>query len=160
MNLKYIHKLEKIFQSTLLREERQLFEAPSRLATQIFNPRSYARSDIKIPLVRQLIANFQSTLLREERPKLAFRFSASLIFQSTLLREERRPICYFNGACICIFNPRSYARSDDRMIDRQIRCLIFSIHAPTRGATNPTFSASLSISFFNPRSYARSDRIF
>jgi hypothetical protein len=78
-----------------------------------------------------------------------------------------------------VFNPRSYARSDEfggcsRYKDGDfsihaptrgatyagfIKDLIkaFSIHAPTRGATLPMDRVIIYDDFFNPRSYARSD---
>ena len=124
---------DKLFQSTLLQEERlRIFQqgiqafyisihAPTRGATvaiysiagnwEYFNPRSYKRSDSKAKAL---------TL-------------GAHVFQSTLLQEERQ----FNVPSFGIFtnfNPRSYKRSDILILP----CLpsgTISIHAPTRGAT-------------------------
>ena len=79
--------------------------------------------------------NFQSTLLREERLKC----------NSKIYKSKR------------FFNPRSYARSDLLYHIFSINS-IFSIHAPTRGATSNEGDLVLDpFMVFNPRSYARSD---
>ena len=67
-----------------------LIQQASRYINWIFNPRSYARSDV-----------FKAVFLCSNK-----------IFQSTLLREERR--------CLTVIF---------------LYHLVFSIHAPTRGAT-------------------------
>jgi hypothetical protein len=78
----------------------------------VFNPRSYARSDLKLAYDAGIDNSFQSTLLREERRFFAIMIILMLIFQSTLLREER------------------HEASADWYFTTK-----FSIHAPTRGAT-------------------------
>ena len=123
------------------------------------------------------------------------------IFQSTLPREERLLIALLVNRCLH-FNPRSHERSDnlrqvERLInvgfqstlprDERLDCLckkiivdIISIHAPTRGATNPDLpdnenskvfqstlpreerrlsdvQDALDETHFNPRSHERSD---
>ena len=61
--------------------------------------------------------------------------SVESLFQSTLPREERlsRRNAFKNW---CYFNPRSHERSDrvDKLNEQHKN---ISIHAPTRGATNP-----------------------
>ena len=62
--------LERIFQSTLLQEERR--DDQKRMITIYnFNPRSYKRSDAFF-IDDFSFAKFQSTLLQEERPVYTF----------------------------------------------------------------------------------------
>ena len=67
---------------------------------------------------------FQSTLLQEERLFTFVPVALSLIFQSTLLQEERH----------CSLSSKIYSS-------------IISIHAPTRGATQPCYWIILHLLF-------------
>ena len=101
------------FQSTLLQEERHL--CGNRISRFLF---------------------FQSTLLQEERLFRVEDIFSKLCFQSTLLQEER-PDEEFQTDLQDAFNPRSYKRSDLKLV-----IVSTSVHA------------------FNPRSYKRSDLIY
>ena len=86
--------------------------------------------------VGSTLSIFQSTLLQEERPVLVISFLVPYTFQSTLLQEERLHGQIGVDRQRKHFNPRSYKRSDDAQTGRCNRDCI-SIHAPTRGATQP-----------------------
>ncbi len=62
-------------------------------------------------------------------------------FQSTLPRGER-PVCFVQGNEAVYFNPRSREGSDLK-VERGVRILIISIHAPARGATQLKMFAGL-----------------
>ena len=143
------------FQSTLLQEERQRkslegdktmeisIHAPTRGATCShgrlcnrldFNPRSYKRSDVMVPLYFPWCREFQSTLLQEERLDLRSSVYNQFIFQSTLLQEERLGgiILKPNGS---IFQSTLLQEERPDKIHRRMSYTPISIHAPTRGAT-------------------------
>ena len=103
-----------------------------------FNPRSYKRSDIGVFPAQDPVYLFQSTLLQEERRCYLLHSWQLGIFQSTLLQEER-PLQSQNHYFLKYFNPRSYKRSDSNLLENIAKFLI-SIHAPTRGATDGSFS--------------------
>src|SRR5699024_288012 len=68
---------------------------------------------------------------------------------------ERRRV--FEDPCTGFyFNPRSHEGSDAGLDDKQPDAMI-SIHAPTRGATKETLTATLTLNYFNPRSHEGSD---
>ena len=86
--------------------------------------------------IQQTAKRFQSTLPREERHARS-RFDYLVFqFQSTLPREERLFCLYVNVTAV-YFNPRSHERSDDMPLSEITVPHWISIHAPTRGATNP-----------------------
>ena len=142
------------FQSTLPRRERPLPEdhfpddapisihAPAKGATQKpyshnhmnFNPRSREGSDPIIPFKKLDSTEFQSTLPRRERQLFVAVKVWYPIFQSTLPRRER--LEYFDSPTVI---PK------------------ISIHAPAKGATNPSPSCVASTNNFNPRSREGSD---
>ena len=109
--LLYLNLFYRLFQSTLLQEER-LAQPYVSSGLLYFNPRSYKRSDSESVDGNAEAMIFQSTLLQEERreqlgitqPQLAISIHAptrgatfdyiskfaSCEFQSTLLQEERQ----------------------------------------------------------------------
>ena len=101
----------RIFQSTLPREERRIFD-----------------------FIRIIFILFQSTLPREERPVPAVLHPSCVRFQSTLPREERLNRHIIDVVWI-YFNPRSHERSDMHILPHPRHIHSISIHAPTRGAT-------------------------
>ena len=126
---------------------------------------------------RRTNRRFQSTLPREERLESSPLIVVEVEFQSTLPREERRQVVR-SGRWLRYFNPRSHERSDIDKV-KNARSHVISIHAPTRGATNPPFNQAIEfVEFqstlpreerlgagvsspntpnFNPRSHERSD---
>ena len=99
------------FQSTLPREERQLF-----VAVKVWYP------------------IFQSTLPREERLLVRSGFRLSWYFNPRSHERSDGFGCRI-GCDYCYFNPRSHERSDICSFARTFQCSHISIHAPTRGAT-------------------------
>ena len=123
----------KLFQSTLLQEERQLF-AKHCVRVYHFNPRSYKRSD---GLVRALTCG-----LRDFNPRS---YKRSDLWHSSY-------ICMY--PIISIHAPTRGATVSKSTLSKTVK---ISIHAPTRGATLLCSSPHLSNDYFNPRSYKRSD---
>ena len=122
-----------LFQSTLLRKER-----PTKILTSIlclcFNPRSYERSDIAVPLLFTVFWSFNPRSYERSDCSWSCTIMKSYGFQSTLLRRERR---------------------GNRWEDILFPCV--SIHAPTKGATPLGWTGTGPGPGFNPRSYERSD---
>ena len=56
-----------------------------------------------------------------------------------------------------MFSIHAPTRGATREIDKLVDIKKFSIHAPTRGATMPCLIKNTVANIFNPRSYARSD---
>ena len=145
----------KIFQSTLLQEERRIFSCHLKPVHQISIHAPTRGATKMVFIYLHSVVKFQSTLLQEERRLMVCFMGIALLFQSTLLQEERHNI-YILLALTTYFNPRSYKRSD-RPASFYIQCRKnfnprsykrsdeyhrtdghntgISIHAPTRGAT-------------------------
>ena len=79
---------------------------------------------------------FQSTHLREVRQVMRFFSESANLFQSTHLREVRHSTLPFFSMMFASFNPRTYERCDGAYVEAWHYATV-SIHAPTRGATNP-----------------------
>ena len=97
---------------------------------------------------------FQSTPPRGERHSQTAFVPLARLFQSTPPRGERHVIDRYSASSGS-FNPRPHAGSDwaGQILKR---LLSVSIHAPTRGATQPGMSTSPT-ACFNPRPHAGSD---
>ncbi len=99
---------------------------------------------------------FQSTHPRGVRLYLAHFFHLPNLFQSTHPRGVRRREEYVyrddKG-----FNPRTHAGCDVHLGDYEGKLLNVSIHAPTRGATQPPQLQSTPDACFNPRTHAGCD---
>ncbi len=109
---------------------------PEAAARLNFNPRSREGSDFKAELIVVFMVLFQSTLPRGERRVHSLHKLFHVLFQSTLPRGERRRV------------------GRDRPLVQKI-----SIHAPARGATGRSATASSAHSHFNPRSREGSDGV-
>ena len=123
----------RIFQSTLLQEERH----------------KYAFDGLEILLISIHAPTRGAT-------EVDTALDTHILFQSTLLQEERR--CQFvvedEEIKISIHAPTRGATT----IKFNFSCVILiSIHAPTRGATQHTKDCIKPHYNFNPRSYKRSD---
>ena len=124
------------FQSTLPRGERPLNTMVTKPSGCDFNPRSHEGNDVvgQPGFLHKRI--FQSTLPRGERLSFLVLFSPYLIFQSTLPRGER--LIALEGYCDNgHFNPRSHEGNDDSASPGIFPSFTISIHAPTRGTTEP-----------------------
>ena len=89
---------------------------------------------------------FQSTLLREERLNDKGSSNSAFVFQSTLLREERRHFKYTKNY-YRYFQSTLLREERPTFIDISMLEFWFSIHAPTRGATNNEVYQHLPITF-------------
>ena len=154
---------QEIFQSTLPRGERHsicVFES----VRKNFNPRSHEGSDSCVRILLHLIDRFQSTLPRGER---RYCHDNKPIFNDISIHAPTRGatlIDLFIRIFLDNFNPRSHEGSDDytpnsRTISSDFNprshegsdpaCFypetgkIISIHAPTRGATDPEYHRNL-----------------
>ena len=124
----------KTFQSTLLQEERRLWQQILPRWMDYFNPRSYKRSDYNHGGKVLARTNFNPRSYKRSDSESVDGNAEAMIFQSTLLQEERlnwNEVWFYQKN----FNPRSYKRSDP--MTRKIICGRFD---------------------FNPRSYKRSDQ--
>ena len=80
----------------------------------------------------------------------------SIQFQSTLPRRERR--VHSSGLLeLQDFNPRSREGSDRLIVCKLCFCLVISIHAPAKGATELEPGKPIPFGDFNPRSREGSD---
>ena len=125
----------KTFQSTLLQEERRLWQQILPRWMDYFNPRSYKRSDYNHGGKVLARTNFNPRSYKRSDSESVDGNAEAMIFQSTLLQEERlnwNEVWFYQKN----FNPRSYKRSDP--MTRKIICGRFD---------------------FNPRSYKRSDTV-
>ena len=150
-----IYDKYKLFQSTLLQEERHKLpglsvmnryisiHAPTRGATfpissrqwtdWNFNPRSYKRSDYAHGLQMPLILYFNPRSYK----------------RSDCARKSDQVL-----SVISIHAPTRGATDSCRLC---VWIDIISIHAPTRGATIASHKVAMLFMYFNPRSYKRSD---
>ena len=148
----------KVFQSTLPRGERPKEDLAQEryLTISIHAP---TRGATRASVIVSSTVSFQSTLPRGERQKIAGFPGSNWRFQSTLPRGERRSTASGLSGFSSNFNPRSHEGSDAGRGYRAGRCRNFnprshegsdlgislvqicptliSIHAPTRGATEP-----------------------
>jgi len=85
--------------------------------------------------INQLHHVFQSTLLREERLVLKYPADNIESFQSTLLREERL-FCFLQFFLSGGFQSTLLREERHGKECESCQPVIFSIHAPTRGATH------------------------
>ena len=121
-----------------------------------FNPRSREGSDWFHTSNPTHITIFQSTLPRRERLYLISPAASRTRFQSTLPRRERRVQSQYSSEF-------SKFQSTLPRRERHIPTVLpipyntISIHAPAKGATNPSPSCVASTNNFNPRSREGSD---
>ena len=101
-----------------------------------FNPRSHERSDTLLATQLPTISISIHAPTRGATSVTAKATTMSL-FQSTLPREERRYAPEPKRTVLADFNPRSHERSDKLTLSQSVCISSISIHAPTRGATNP-----------------------
>ena len=102
-------------------------------------------------------AIFQSTLPRRERPlTVRWRKSCTIRFQSTLPRRERpyRSKVHTHQKAFQSTLPRRERQACSVHTEQQF-CI--SIHAPAKGATEPTMGITYGVWDFNPRSREGSD---
>ena len=124
-----MHDQQKLFQSTLPREERPLISG-NTTASKNFNPRSHERSD-DIPRRGTRIRKKYFNPRSHERSD---QFAASLktalfLFQSTLPREERH-VRMADLEKDLDFNPRSHERSDKNWLNIGDQIMLFQSTLP------------------------------
>ena len=122
-----------VFQSTLPRGERQLFEVANAAVKSI---------SIHAPTRGATFAN-------------AIKLD-KLLFQSTLPRGERHSVC-INFFCALKISIHAPTRGATRCSYKLTNMSLISIHAPTRGATMTSTGYVRRMCNFNPRSHEGSD---
>ena len=125
--------LMELFQSTLPRGERQLFEVANAAVKSI---------SIHAPTRGATFAN-------------AIKLD-KLLFQSTLPRGERHSVC-INFFCALKISIHAPTRGATRCSYKLTNMSLISIHAPTRGATMTSTGYVRRMCNFNPRSHEGSD---
>ncbi len=122
------------FQSTLPRGERRFFRR-WRSSGAHFNPRSHEGSDRNMTRTKSWKCLFQSTLPRGERLYNTKVANENGDFNPRS-HEGSDDIGLCSNSCSIYFNPRSHEGSDFDAL-RTAEKINISIHAPTRGATQP-----------------------
>ena len=167
----------RLFQSTLLQEERRKYLRPYPRHLH-FNPRSYKRSDAFSLFCQRILINI--SIHAPTRGATCVQFVPSKIwdisihaptrgattriilqqaiclFQSTLLQEERLCFWCFRINRSCNFNPRSYKRSDKQLEHWRLLMTYFNPRSYKRSDYSYRRDAGSRFNF-NPRSYKRSD---
>ena len=144
------------FQSTLPREERLIvhFADPISGFFSIHAPTRGATDIDDLMQYSNIFFNPRSHERSDYAPYLKIDYMS--IFQSTLPREERLYIVY---VILYLLNFSIHAPTRGAtQTAANAGAMIFSIHAPTRGATGGNNWAGKLYCLFNPRSHERSDR--